>query len=317
MNEGWLADIRITREDGLLGDATGQTIRPTGIRDSRLQPTTHATFSKVDPWGHRRGGQGLFWSHTVTLVREFAFDAYADFTLETLSSDQATTATAGDYTTTTRRNKSTPSAPATFQLWLKTSDGRTYLARGATPTKVEWFVQGARAIIEETEFVVLQLSETETDPEVSPSIAHRVTPSAYARHALVAGLAAWPDPAADATATFSTQLIFQRELEPVQFGIDGQPTRYESKTAWELIGKTQGELDVAEIDLKQGGPARLWWKITNPSDAEEWITVTAPSAWAKLSTQPMVTKGMVDQFFDWIATSTGAGPFFTEIRRRD
>jgi hypothetical protein len=316
MNEGWLADIRITRQDALMGATTGPTIRPAGIKDSRLQITNHATFARIDPWGQRKGGQTLFWSYKVTIIREFTLDAYADMMLEALSSDTATTATTGGFTTTTRRNKTTPASPASFHLWLKTSDGRTYNATGAVPTKIEWIIQAGRIMIEETEFVVLQLNETVSTPALSFDNPHRITPAAIVYHALVAGEAAWADPEADRVTTFATQLIFVRELDPVQFNSFGQPTRIETKTAWELIGKTQGNLEIVESDLKQGGAARLWWKIKNPADEEEWLTVTAPRAWAKLSSQPLMAKGMIDQFLDWIATSNNTGAFFTESRRR-
>jgi hypothetical protein len=316
MRDGWLADILICPEATLGGSATGDYIRPAGIRDSDLRQQSAETFQRLDAWGHTRGGQALQFWHQITLVREFSIDQYADLVLAALSSDEPSEATTDGFTTTARTNRTTPEQPASFRIYCQTTDLRQYLAKGCALAKVEWFIQAGRGIIEETSFQVLRLEETDRIPYHLAAPPHRLATALHAEHAFAFGSGAW-DPTAATVPAFSGQLIMSRSLAPRQYDETGQPTRYETRAAWELVGKTQVRNAPRIQDLRTGAAARLWWRIRNPSDPDEWLTITAPRAFAKAMAQPLKVKGTADDIFDFIATSNNGGAFATERRRKD
>lgn len=313
MNDGWLAEMRIYREDTTLGDKVGDTIRPAGLRGAVINARALGRFARVDAWGHTSGGRTLHGFHTLSWTREFNLDGTTEMLLEAMRSDSPTAVVTGGFSTTTKGTASALGIPS-FGASVKLVDGRFYRLRGMTPTKIEWVIQGRRAIIEEATFAVLRIDQdTGLDAAVEQP-GHRITAAHHARHALSLSGLSWPDPTADVLPTFQSQLIFTRDASPVQYDPLGRPTRYEITGHWELVGKTEMRRIPGLSELTTGRTAKMWWEIASPADTEEALTIRADRAWMRLNQQPVLGKGQIDTSVDFMAAENGA--FTATLRRR-
>ena len=310
MQEGWLSEITLHREATLLGEAAATPIKPAGIRDAKIFPSALSRFTRTDAWGHLHGGQANQWTTTLTLTREFRVDAFAELILEALRTDPQSFTDDGTFQTITRSAGKGTTALPTFGATVRTADGRHYRLRGMAPTKVEWILQGRRAVTEDISFTAL-IIESATGLDDATTSGHSITPGHLCAHAMdFTTVQPWaPSP----MPTFSSQIIFQRDLRAGAFDETGQGQAFEHSGAWHLLGKTETRHDQAFSQLTTGRTARLWFRIADPIDPEQRLELWLPNAIVKASQQPLMVKGQVDASLDWMATQ---GSYYTTQRRR-
>lgn len=312
MKEGWLSEITIHREATLLGSAAATPINPPGIRDAKFFPAAINRFARTDAWGNAHGGQAKQWTTTLQLTREFRLDPFAELLLEALRTDPPTTTDDGTLETITRSARKGTAAIPTFGATVRTADGRHYRLRGMVPTKIEWILQGRRAITEDTSWSALVIEDASALDDAD-SYPHAITPAHYARHDIDFTTAPWNPAESFTTPTFSCQLIFQREARAVAFTEAGQGTAWEHSGAWDILGKTETHHTPTLSQCTTGRTARLWWQIHNPLDQAETLQLWLPTATVKLSQQPLKVKGQVDVSLDFMATG---GTYSTTQKRR-
>lgn len=316
MNEGWLTSFTLYREDSVLGDPVGTLLRPPGLREAAFNAVVTKKFERQTAWGLQKGQDTVHQYWTLTLSRQTGVDTLFTFWLEALRTGTLSTAPgtpSAGWQTVTRPTNGTGATPS-FGADIGLPDGTFRRLSGMTPNKIELLIERGRAVTEEVTFIVCRNDEIEAGEFIEGTqILHEIAPAVRAMHALQLGFGSFPNPVPSRVTTFSSQLIFTRDVLPVQYGLDGMASRLEASGSWELTGKSLVQARAGELDSFLGGAraCKLWWRIRHPYDATRLVEITAPACMAKVNGQFAVAHDFIDNQLDWMATDDGLGVFST------
>lgn len=308
---GWATKLALWRTAGAFGGQVGDVMRPPGIESASIT-TQVETHKQRDAMGFTAAAITLRQSWELTVAREHGVDALSDWWVEMLApyiTGQAVDSPVLGYTTTSRVARN-DTALQYFNAQVQLADGTTRLLAGMVPSRVELMIQAGRLVSEQITFSTLQnlaLATGSMLAEVVVPAIHR-TAGIQARHALQIG-STWNTTALAALqSTFSTQLIFSRDVTPCAFGPDGLATRHEVVGGWELVGKSlvraPAGLYAAYTDAAVD--ARMWWQLTDPGDANHVWTLDVLTK-AKTGDQTLLDAEQIEINLDWLTMAAPTG----------
>lgn len=311
MYEAWLTTFAIAREASILGAATGDRINVPGVRTIYAAPDVRKRFEVKNIFRRSKFNSVLHQAWTLTISREFATDAFADFWLDAIADGEGITA---DGTTTRQHRREREPLTFTADATLAGESDVARRFRGITLASVELIVQARRMIIEETTWSVLRNDDLPiADVEDGQTITRQPCTALDATGSLALGSGAWT-PAESPTAIFSGQIMASREISPCQFDEDGKPSRFNTNGPFELLGKAILSPEfgsLAELS-QQAAACRLFWRIGKPSQRIEFEIANGI---AKASGTNILHSGDGTLPLDWMARTDGPGAFIT--RRLD
>lgn len=301
---GWATDIVVWEESGILGAQTGTAYSPPGIVQINIQPRVIQRWTTIDPLRALKSEAALQTAWSITLSRQFDKSAFSDFWLSSIT--DASPTTAGD---SVYRQLIDNPTPRTFGLEFVMEDGSQRRYTGCAVEKIEYNLASGRIVQEEVTLTVLLSAAFTGDVRTHTSEAHTVHTGLNAFFNLRTGTAWGMDHATDRQTTFSSQLIFQREMEPTQFNHVGNPTRFSVSTGWEFLGRVVTRSPALWSALHNTTPCVAEWNFGN---AANFVNFQAHVN-ARLSGQTVLVDGQIDSNIDFQAYRFGRSLFDLEI----
>lgn len=305
---GWATDIAVWQESSLLGAQTGTAYRPSGIVEITSSPDVLNRWTTIDPLRAQKSEATLHQAYTVTMRREFDKGLFCNFWLASISDNnpRIVSFVIGGTAYETRYYQLIDNpAPPSYAMEFILEDGSQRRYSGMVVTKIEYTLASGRVTTEE-----VTLSALRSDP-FTGSVRTKTTET----HVVHTGLMAyfnlrigdtWGTPhSLDKRTTFSSQLIFQRQLRPTQFNASGLATRYAVQGGWEFLGKVVVRAPTIWAQLHNLTRCLGQWNfgtVTNYLDFQANIN-------AKLSGQTILSDGQIDLNIDFQAFRYGRSLF--------
>lgn len=312
--QGWQTELVLWRESSLGGSKTGDAMRPPGLTDVRLDRVNSVQHAQVGAHGEQSKLEALHWSWTLTITREFSFNAWLNMLLEAIRTDPLQVETnqpATGYKTTTRKTRldaATPSFGGDFAL----GDGQFFRLTGMSPRRINWSFSAGRVCMETVEFAVLSAVAIAEGDMTDPDVAELHEPVAGILVDLSMKVGAG---AAVTTTAFTGEIIVDRDVEPCQHNEEGIPTRLAATSNWRGTGQGICRLGTDAGTLTYGSinDGTLTWRVEHPGDPLMALSLNVPSARFSMRALPVVTSDFLSHSLEWMALS-GGGPILNTIR---
>lgn len=288
--EGWKTALAMFAED------TPETrFRPAGLTSIRSISNPLQSWTKKSPFERRVREKMLIQETVITFARYFSPDSFCERLLECICDTWS--GGAGGIG---------PTGKVAEKLYtLEVAYPNSDRVRFSGMALKSWMllIQSGRIISEETVWVALNTESLESVTGARPDV-QRMTPAAGATHLIDTSLpevvsADWPG---DGTRTFSTQIIFERELQSCNHSTLGVAERH-SRGAWEVTGHGTVRLPSADFDLAFQADARasLFWQLTHPELAAG-LKIALPEAVIRVNNQEALA-GEIEHTLDFHAHS--------------
>lgn len=279
--------------------------RPPGVSTVVLSPRTLTAWERRDVFGHTTDSTTTLQAWTVRFQRQLSVDHLTGELIRAIVSAPI----AGTDSLSGAINQDEIKSPLTWGLEVVFPNGVARRLTGLALKKWEILCQSGRTGVEEIELVALAAEDfAEADFEEPRKILFKPTSGPFISHSFDLGVytgTSMTNPA-EKVPTFSSQLIFDRTIEPVQFTLEGRATRH-AASPWDVTGKSMLRLaagDYAEC-LDEAVQASLWWDIGTPGGVD-FLHVCLPSVRAKILDQEVVAD-MADNDLEFLATAFRRG----------
>lgn len=298
--EGWRSKLCMWRDD-----LPTVRFRPPGVESIVLTPKVLSSWTARDVFGHVTDSLPIMQAWEVRFQRQLAVDF---LTGEWIRAVVAQAQEDGDNLVGAISRDEAPAA-VTWTLEAVFPDGTARRLRGLALQKWEIVSQSGRTGLEEVQLVALSCetfaAEDFTDGQM---ILFRPTAGPFVSHSFSRGVytgTSMENPAAKVT-SFATQIIFDRNVKAVQFGLDGKAKRH-AVGPWDVTGKST--LRMKQTDyvaaLDEAVQAAMWWNIGTPQ-GEHYLRLCLPSVRAKVGDQEAVA-GHIDHGIEYIGTAFRLG----------
>lgn len=305
---GWATDIALWEESGILGAQTGTAYRPPGIVQINVQPRVIQRWTTIDPLRALKSEAALQQAWTITLSRQFDRSVFCNFWLSAITDNDPTiqNIVAGPLLIQTMyRYLIDNVAPRTFAMEFITEDGNQRRYSGMAVQKIEYNLASGRIIQEEVTLTALRSEAFTGAVRTKTTEAHTVFTGLNAYFNLRVGNT-WATPhSLDRQTTFSSQLIFQRDLEPTQFNHEGKATRFTVSGGWEFLGKVVTRSPTLWATFHNTTACVAQW---NFGTATNYVDFQA-NVNARLSGHTVLVNGQIDTNIDFQAYRYGRSLF--------
>lgn len=305
---GWATTAAIWEESGILGAQTGTAYRPTGIVQINIQPRVVQRWTTIDPLRALKSEAALQQSWTITLSRQFDKGNFSNFWLSAITDNDPTIQNfvAGPLVIQTMyRYLIDNVAPRTFGLEFVMEDGNQRRYSGCAVERIEYTLASGRVIQEEVTLSALRSDTFTGAVRTATTETHVVHTGLMAYFNLRVGNT-WGSPhSLDRQTTFSSQLIFQRALEPAQFNHEGKATRFSIMGGWEFLGKVVTRSPTLWATMHNTTACVAQW---NFGSATNYVDFQA-NVNARLSGHTVLVNGQIDTGIDFQAYRYGRSLF--------
>ena len=269
--------------------------RPAGLTSIRAVSSPLQSWTKKTPFERRVREKTLISETQITFARYFSPDSFCSRLLDAICDSWA--AGTGGIGPVGR------TAEKLYTLEVAYPNNDRVRFSGLALKSWTLLIQSGRIISEESVFVALKTEPLESLVGARPDV-QRMTPSAGALHLIDTTLpdvvnAEWPGVG---TRTFSTQIIFERELHSCNHSTIGVAERH-SKGAWEVTGHGTVRLPNADFALafQEDARAALFWRLTHP-EIPESLKIALPEAVIRVNNQEALA-GEIEHALDFHAHS--------------
>lgn len=305
---GWATDIAVWQESSLLGAQTGTAYRPTGIVEISSSPDVVNRWTTIDPLRAQKTEATLQQAYTVRMTRQFDKSTFSNFWLASISDNNPTITSfvvMGTAYETRLYNLIDNPAPLSFGMEFILEDGSHRRYSGMVVTKIEYTLASGRVTMEEVTLSALR-SDTFTGSVRSKQTDPHVMHSGLMAYFNLRVGNTWATPhSLDKQITFSSQLIFQRDLRPTQFNASGLATRYTVNGGWELVGKVVVRAPALWSQFHNLTACVAQWNFGTPTNYVDFQA----NVNAKLSGQTILSDGQIDMNIDFQAFRYGRSLF--------
>ncbi len=283
--DGWKTKLAMWRES-----MPENRFRPAGLVSLEVKSTDLASWGRKTPFEKSEKSISLLSSWELSMTREFAAD---DVMREWLAGlcDTVTNDDAERVTTSGAMATDPQAAPLTWALESEMPDGTAKRYSGLALRKWEIIIQSRRVIMEELTFCALKMEDigSVTGAVRNP---HMPTPARLASNLVDDSLPdvvspAWPGGAG--SRVFSSQIIFERRLEPCNYRSRGDAENF-SCGAWEITGQNICRLLPQQFTAATGQDveAALFWQVMHPALSGCGFNLAIPAAMIRVRKQQQV-----------------------------
>lgn len=299
-NEGWRSKIVMWRDD-----LPAVRFRPPGVSSISLKPSVLSSWQHRDVFGHITDSEAVLQAWGVQFQRQLTVD---HLTGEWFRAVAANAAVDGLNVNGALDRDEAPTL-ITWTMEVILPDGTARRISKLALQRWEIVAQSGRTGMEEVELVAMACEDMDPeDFEEGQTILYRPTAGPYISHSFALGHYSGTDlvnPAAKVT-TFSSQIIFDRDVRAVQFDRQGRAGRH-SFGPWDISGKSV--LRMASGDymaaLDEAVQCSMWWNIGTPGGVNH-LRFCLPSVRAKVGEQEILA-GHVDHSLDFVGTAFTRG----------
>ena len=305
---GWATDIAVWQESSLLGAQTGTAYRPSGVTQITSSPDVLNRWTTIDPLRAQKSEAALQQSYQVVITREFNKGQFCNFWLAAISDNNprivSFVISGTAYEQRYYKLIDNP-APPSFAMEFIMEDGSQRRYSGMAVTKIEYTLASGRVTSEEVTLVAMRSDVFTGAVRTKTTETHVVHTGLMAYFNLRVGNV-WATPhSLDKQITFSSQLIFQRDIKATQFNASGLATRFAVQGSWEFLGKIVVRAPTLWAQLHNLTACVAQWNFgtsTNYLDFQANIN-------AKLSGQTILSDGQIDMNIDFQAFRYGRSLF--------
>lgn len=301
---GWSTELAIWEEVSPLGAQTGTAYRPPGIVQVNIQPRVVQRWQVIDPLRAIKTDDTLQRAWSVTISRQFDRSLFSSFWLNSITDTTPTIVayTIGivDYETQYRNLIDNP-VPRTFGMEFITEDGNQRRVSGMAVQKIEYTIQSGRIVSEEVTLAAIKSEEFSGAVRSYVVESHVVHSALLATFNLQVGTVWSGSHSAYRQTTFSSQLIFQRDLEPSQFDSTGTATRFAVNGGWEFLGRIICRSPALWQQLHNATACLVQWTIGTNANYVDFQA----NAKVRLSSHAVLVNGQIDTNLDFQAYRFG------------
>ena len=269
--------------------APGVLFRPAGLSSVRVSPKSLQSWTRRTPFEKRSREKSLIEQVNVSIQRAFLIDDLCRMLVECVC--DSTVDGAGAI------GPDGKASNKTFGMHAAFPDGACFKYSGLALKSWSITIQSKRTITEEMTFVALRRETLESVTGATPPVAP-FSAGWQAEHRIDLDLpdvtsADWPG---GGTRAFSTQIIFDRELNACNFSNDGRAERH-SYGVFDVSGHGVVRLPPDDFSpvLMQDTEAAMYWRITN---GENSLKIALPAALLRANNQEAIA-GEIEHTVDF------------------